>query len=350
VRRVVEDAMQEELTGLLQAEAYERTPTRRGQRNGSYPRDLVTGLGPLPLRVPRDRAGAYRSQVFDRYARAEPQVTRMLVDMFVGGVSQGQVGQVAETLLGVAPSASTVSRLAHDLQADCDAWRARALSAHYRVIYLDGVYFPIVHEDRADQTPLLVALGVDANGHKDVLGFVVAGQESRAAWQTLVDDLKRRGVQQVDLFVTDGDEGLSGVLTQAFPTAQRQRCLTHKVRNVLAHVPHRAKAEVAAALKGIFVQPTRAEAHTHLDAFGARYARVYPEAVATLQRDIADCLTFYDFPREMWKHIRTNNALEGLFSTVRRRTNKMDAFRNETSCILIVYAVIQTVRFRRIPV
>lgn len=350
VRCVLERAMQEELTFLLQADKHERTPGRTGKRNGSYLRELITGMGPLTLQVPRDREGQYQTRVFDRFARRQTEVTKLLTGMFVGGVSQSQVGHVVESLLGTAPSASTVSRTAHDLQAACDTWRKRSLQAHYRVIYLDGVYFPIQHEDQADSTPLLVALGVDPTGKKEVLGFLVAGTESTDAWQGLVDDLKQRGVQKADLFVTDGDEGLIGVLERAFPESKRQRCITHKMRNVLAKVPQRAKKEVAACLKGVFAQPSRQEAQTHLDAFCARYQTVYTEAVTTLRRDVDSCLTFYDFPREMWKHIRTTNALEGLFHTVRMRTDKIGAFRNEKSCVLIVYAVLQTVQLRRIPV
>jgi len=390
VRCVLESAMQEELTFLLQADRHERTPGRTGKRNGGYLRELITGLGPLTLQVPRDREGQYQTRVFDpsallrdrRFARRpfgkaqgpQTEVTQLLTGMFVGGVSQSQVGHVVESLLGTAPIASTVSRTAlrrgsgtaHDLQAACDTWRKRPLQAQYRVIYLDGVYFSICHEDQVDSTPLLVALGVDLTGHKEVLGFVVAGQESAPAWQGLLDDLKQRGVQKADLFVTDGavpelcrrDEGLIGVLERAFPESKRQRCITHKMRNVLAKVPQRAKKEVAACLKGVFAQPSRPEAQTHLDAFCARYQTVYPEAVTTLRRDVDSCLTFYDFPREMWslsivegwKHIRTTNALEGLFHTVRLRTDKIGAFRNEASCVLIVYAVLQTVQLRRISV
>lgn len=351
VRCVLETAMREELTVLLQAELYARTATRRGRRNGYYHRDLVTAVGPLPnVKVPRDRAGRYQTSVFERFARYQSEIIDTLTRMFFGGVSQSQVGPVMEPLLGVSPSASAVSRLAHDLEGECAAWRERPLQRHYRVIYLDGVYFPILHDEKKDETPLLVALGVDAQGRKEVLSVSVAGAETADAWQSLVDDLKRRGVEQVDLCVTDGDAGLISVLERTFPTTSRQRCLTHKERNVLAKVPPRRKKEVAAALKGIFAQPTRAEALAQVEAFRLRYEHVYPEAVACLARELADCLTFYDFPRELWRHIRTNNALEGLFHTIRQRTNKMGAFRNETSCVLMVYAVIQTIRFHRITV
>ena len=351
IRCVLESAMQAELTVLLQAAPYVRTDHRRGQRNGTYQRDLVTAVGRLPnLRVPRDRSGEYQTQVFERFARYQNEITDTLTGMFLGGVSQSRVGAVVEPLLGEAPSANTVSRLAHDLQTECDTWRQRPLQAHYRIIHLDGVYFPVMHEQKKDEIPLLVALGVDDQGGKEVLSVTVAGEESAAAWETVLEDVKRRGVQTVDLFVTDGDTGLIETLKRAFPSTRRQRCVVHKERNVLAKVPARAKKEIGAALTGLFAQPSREEALTQAEAFHARYAQDYPEAVACLERDLDDCLTFYNFPPTWWRHIRTNNCLEGLFHTIRQRTNKVGAFRNEASCLLIVCMTIQSIRFHRVTV
>ena len=351
VRVMIESVMREELTQFLQAAPYERKKGRAGYRNGSYGRDLVTSTGILmDLQVPRDRAGQFQTQVFEHFQRYEPEVSAAITAMFVAGVSQARVAEVTQPLLGAAPSASSVSRIAHDLQTACEAWRKRPLLEHYRVIVIDGVYFPIVHGPKADETPLLVALGIDSEGQKSVIGLMVAGEESTDAWQSLLDDLKQRGVKAVDLFVTDGDEGLIGVLERAFPRTPRQRCMNHKMRNVLAKVPKRDKREVAAALKGVFAQANREEARLQAQAFRARYEAAYPEAVACLERDLEACLTFYDFPKSMWRHIRTTNAIEGLFHTIRQRTNKIGAFRNENSCILIVYATIQSIHLNKVTV
>ena len=351
VRVMIESVMQEELTQFLQAAPYQRKEGRAGYRNGCYGRDLVTSAGVLTdLRVPRDRAGQFQTQVFERFQRYEPEVSAAIAAMFVAGVSQGRVAEVTRPLLGAAPSASSVSRIVHDLQTVCDAWRKRPLLEHYRVILIDGVYFPIVHGQKADETPLLVALGVDLEGQKSVIGLMIAGEESTDAWQNLFDDLKQRGVKRVDLFATDGDEGLIGVLERTFPHTPRQRCTNHKMRNVLAKVPKRDKREVAGALKGIFAQQSREEAGLQAQAFRARYETIYPEAVTCLERDMEACLTFFDFPKSMWKHIRTTNAIEGLFHTIRQRTNKVGAFRNENSCILIVYSTIQSIHLNKVAV
>lgn len=351
VRVIIEQAMREELTQLVQAEPYQRSQQRGGHRNGYYERDLVTAFGTLKdLRVPRDRAGEYQTQVFDRFERYEPEVREAITAMFVAGVSQGRVAEVTRPLLDAAPSATTVSRIAKDLQAECDEWRQRLLAAHYGVILIDGVYMPIVHGEKADETPILVAMGIDLGGQRSVLSFMPAGAESVDAWQGLIDDLKRRGVAQVDLFVTDGDDGLIGALERSFPATARQRCWVHKMRNVLAKIPRRAKKDVAAALKGIVSPDSRDAALEQAQAFRARYATIYPDAVACLERDLIACLTFYDFPKHLWRHIRTTNAIEGLFHTIRQRTSKIGAFRNENSCVLIVFATIQSIRFNRVAV
>jgi len=225
--------------------------------------------------------------------------------------------------MGIRPSPSTVSRVAHDLDRECEEWRNRPLKAHYRVIYLDGVYFPIMHEGQRDQTALLVALGVDMAGNKEVLAVRVGGEESRTSWESFLGELQKRGVNEVDLVVTDGDQGLIGAINRISPGTKRQRCLLHKYRNVLAHIPKRKKKEVGAALSGIFGCEDVAGATQQMTGFKLRYERDYPEAIKCLEEDAEACLTYYQFGKAMRKHIRTTNPLESLFSTVRRRTNSM---------------------------
>jgi putative transposase len=343
--------MREELSMFLQAQPYQRDEQRRGQRNGYYQRDLVTQAGRLEdLRVPRDRAGQFQSRVFERFDRYEPEVRTAILEMFIAGVSTRKVERVTQPLLEVAPSASTVSRIAQSLDAEWQAWRTRPLESHYLVLYLDGVYFPILHDQQVDETPVLVALGVDPTGTKEVLTMVLAGSESREGWQSLLDDLATRGVRQVDLVVTDGDAGLSAALSRTFATARRQRCVTHKMRNVFAKVGPRGKQELAPALKAIFTQPSLACAQEHLQAFRLRYEASYPEAVACLLRDIDHCLTFYTCPPIWWRYVRTTNVVEGLFHSIRLRTDSMGAFRSEASCLMLVYAALAGVQLQRFPI
>ena len=194
VQVLLEQVMREELEQCLGASWGECTPTRRGYRNGSYTRDLVTPTGRIEdLKVPRDRAGAFHTQVFERYARYEPEVAEALTDMFVSGTSTQKVGKVAEKLLGVAPSASAVSRLNQALTEQYEAWRERPLLGHYRIIYLDGIHLTVRHGTQTDATMILTALGVDLEGSREVLTFRACAQEDKDGWICLLQDLRNRG-------------------------------------------------------------------------------------------------------------------------------------------------------------
>ena len=351
VQVLLEQVMREELEQCIGASWGECTPTRRGYRNGSYTRDLVTPTGRIEdLNVPRDRAGAFHTQVFERYARYEPEVAEALTDMFVSGTSTQKVGKVAENLLGVAPSASTVSRLNQALTEQYEAWRERRLLPHYRIIYLDGIHFTVRHGTQTDATMILTALGVDLEGSREVLAFRACAEEDKDGWSCLLQDLRTRGVSEIDLIVTDGHDGLLAAVSALFPATLRQRCLVHKQRNVMNAIPKREQQEVAAELAGIFKQEKKEDALLNLAAFKAKYRLRYPEAVRSLCEDEEHLLTFYAFPPVMHRYIRGTNAIESLFSNVRQRTDQIDTFTTETSCLTIVWAVMQDIRLPKIPV
>ncbi len=351
VQVLIEQVMREELEQCIGAAWGECTPTRRGYRNGSYTRDLVTPTGHIEdLKVPRDRAGAFHTQGFERYARYEPEVAEALTDLFVSGTRTQKVGKVAEKLLGVAPSASTVSRLNQALTEQYEAWRERPSLAHYRIIYLDGIHFTVRHGSQTDATMILTALGVDLEGCREVLALRACAQEDKDGWSCLLQDLRSRGVAEIDLLVTDGHDGLLAAVSALFPATLRQRCLVHKQRNVMNAIPKREDQEVVADLTGIWKQETKEEALLNLAAFKAKYQKRYPEAVRSLCEDEEHLLTFYAFPAVMHRYIRSTNAIESLFSNVRQRTDQIDAFTTETSCLTIVWAVMQDIRLPKIPV
>ncbi len=351
VQVLIKQVMREELEQCIGASWGECTPTRRGYRNGSYTRDLVTPTGRIEdLKVPRDRAGAFHTQVFERYARYEPEVAEALTDMFVSGTSTQKVGKVAEKLLGVAPSASAVSRLNHALTEQYQAWRERRLLAHYRIIYLDGIHFTVRHGTQTDATMILTALGVDLEGSREVLALRACTEEDKDGWSCLLQDLRTRGVSEVDLIVTDGHDGLLAAVSALFSATPRQRCLVHKQRNVMNAIPKREQQEVAAELAGIWKQEKKEDALLNLAAFKAKYQKRYPQAIRSLCEDEEHLLTFYAFPPVMHRYIRSTNAIESLFSNVRQRTDPIDAFTTETSCLTIVWAVMQDIRLPKIPV
>jgi putative transposase len=351
VRVVLETVMCEELDQFIGAVQGERNPKRKGYRNGTYTRDLVTSTGRLQdIHVPRDREGHFHTQAFERYCRYEPHIAEGLTQMFVAGTSTHKVGEVAQTLLGVAPSASTISRLNQNLSHQFEAWRQRALQEHWRIVYLDGVHFSIRHGDKADSTIILTALGVDLAGDKEVLALRACAEEDKDGWACLLQDLRSRGAIHIDLIVTDGHEGLLAAVSELFAATPRQRCLVHKQRNVLNAIPRRERGDVQAELVGIWSQPSKQEALTYLTAFKAKYAVRYPEALRSLAEDEVHLLTFYEFPATMHRHIQTTNAIESLFSNVRQRTDQIDVFTTETSCLTIVWATIQDIRLHKIAV
>ena len=351
VRIVIETVMREELDQFIGASWGECSPKRKGYRNGSYTRDLVTSTGRLEdIHVPRDREGQFHTQTFERYSRYEPHIAEGLTQMFVAGTSTHKVGEVAQTLMGVAPSASTISRLNQTLTQQFEAWRERSLQAHWRIVYLDGIHFSIRHGDKADSTIILTALGVDLAGNKEVLALRACAEEDKDGWACLLQDLRRRGATHIDLIVTDGHDGLLAAVSELFSATPRQRCLVHKQRNVLNAIPRRERGDVQAELVGIWEQPSKQEALTQLAAFKAKYTQRYPEAVRSLVEDEEHLLTFYQFPQAMHRHIQTTNAIESLFSNVRQRTDQIDVFTTETSCLTIVWATIQDIRLHKITV
>ncbi len=351
VRTVLELVMREELDAFIGAAWGECSPKRKGYRNGTYTRDLATATGRIEeIKVPRDREGQYHTQAFERYSRYEPHIAEGLTQMFVAGVSTHKVGEVAETLMGVAPSASTISRLNQGLTQQYETWRQRPLQTHWRVLYLDGVHFSIRHGEKADATIILTALGVDLEGNKEVLALRACAEEDKDGWACLLQDLRSRGATHIDLIVSDGHDGLLAAVTQLFAATPRQRCLVHKQRNVLNAIPRRERADIQAELVGIWQQPSKLEALTQLAAFKAKYTQRYPEAVRSLAEDENHLLTFYAFPAAMHRHIQTTNAIESLFSNVRQRTDQIDVFTTETSCLTIVWATIQDIRLHKIAV
>jgi transposase-like protein len=350
VRVALISVLEEEVTAFIGAKPYERSEQRRDQRNGHYTRNLETTVGAITdLPVPRTRAG-YQTQLFERYHRRRDELDSAIGEMFVKGVSTAKVGQVIETLTGSHPSASTVSRVFHTLETEYEQWKQRKLSERYAYAFADGTYFTVIYNGEGCKMPILAVVGIAETGEREVLGFCVGDRENQRAWEDLLEDLKQRGVQEIGLFVSDGNQATLNAIATKFNRAKRQRCVLHKMENVLSYVPAKQHEQVRPELKAIFYQNDREAADQAVAAFVEKYRSVYPTAVACLQRDLEACLTFYSFPKEHWKTIRTNNVIERLFEEVKRRSHQMAAaFRNENSCVLLFYAVIRSLKFHKLP-
>ncbi len=341
--------LEEEIEGYIGAARYARTATRRDQRNGYYPRDLVTTVGKLEnLPVPRSRSG-FRSQVFERYQRRQQELDTAIAEMFVFGASMARVGQVVETLTETRPSPSTVSRVFHTLEAEFEAWKTRPLAPHYVYAFADGTYFTVIYDGEGQKMPILAVIAIGDQGEREVLAFTTGERENQAAWEDLLEQLKQRGVQGVDLWITDGGQAMLNAVKLKFSSSRRQRCAKHKMDNVLGYIPEKQRKQVEPELTAIFYQANRAQADQAAIAFCEKFRPTYPAAVECLERDLDACLTFYAFPEGHWRTIRTNNVVERLLNEVKRRSHKMTAaFRNEGSCLLLFFAVIRTLKFRKV--
>ncbi len=351
IRHTLITVLEEEVETFIQAALYQRTPDRKDYRNGHYERNLVTTMGAIEdLPVPRTRSG-FHTELFERYQRRQAELDESICEMFVGGVSTVGVGEIIETLTDTHPSPSTVSRVFHSLEDEFAGWKKRELKAHYLYVFADGTYFSVIYDENGCKMPILAVIGIDEDGKREVLAFSVGERENQKAWEDLLDDLKERGVQTVDLWVTDGNKAMLNAIELKFPASQRQRCIKHKMDNVLGYIPEKQQELVRPELKAIFYQTNREKADQEVAAFIAKYEKVYPTAVECLKRDLDACLTFYHFPQKHRKYIRTTNIIERLFGEVKKRSHKMAAaFRNENSCLLMFYAVIRSVKLRKITV
>lgn len=349
VHYVLATVLEEEVEAFVGASRYQRSDQRRDQRNGSYTRDLVTGVGQIQdIAVPRTRRG-FRTQLFERYKRRQAQLDEAMCDMFVGGVSTARVGEVMEGLTGTQPSPSTVSRVFHTLEGEFAAWKTRPLAADYAYAFADGSYFNVIYAGQEHNMPILAVIGINLAGERQVLAFSVGDRENQSAWEELLEDLKRRGVQRIGLWITDGNQATINAIETKFSDSQRQRCVKHKMDNVLGYIPKGQHDQVEPELKAIFYQDSREQADQEVAAFCEKFQTLYPSAVDCLKRDLEACLTFYAFPKAHWKTIRTTNVIERLFGEVKKRSHKMAAaFRNENSCLLMFYAVVRSLKFRKI--
>jgi putative transposase len=349
VRLTLVTILEAEVSALIGALPYERTSERRDYRNGHYTRDLDTTVGLLEdLPVPRTRNG-HQTQVFEKYKRRRAELDNAIGDMFIGGVSTRKAGEVVESLTGSKPSPSTVSRVFHTLEGEFEAWKTRPLEERYEYAFADGTYFTVIYDGEGHKMPILAVVGITTTGQREILGFTIGDRENQQAWEDLFDDLKARGVKEVGLWITDGNQAMINALEAKFPDNPRQRCVKHKMDNVLSYVPKKQRDPVRAELRAIFYQKDREAAEQEIAAFCQKFEPIYPTAVACLNRDLDACLTFYAFPKVHWKTIRTTNVIERLYNEVKRRTKKMAAaFRNENSCLLMFYAVVRSMKFRRI--
>jgi putative transposase len=333
VKAVLEEVLQEEMTQHLQASYRELTPTRRGERNGHYQRNLLTPAGKIErLEVPRDREGEFVTELFERYKRMTGDVEEAVLEMYLSGISVRKIAGVTDALSKVRVGKDAVSRIAARLEEQQKEWRGRSLEEKsYPYLYLDATYLKVRWGARVTSMALLACVGVDEEGFREVLAVEVAGSEKGVAYASLLRGLLDRGLRGVRLVVSDHHEGIKAAVAGELPGAEWQRCVVHFQRNVLAHVPASAMTEVAEDLKAIFKVRRQKTARALAEEFVELYEKRFPKAVSVFEAGIEDALTYLGYPGSHHARIRTTNMLERVFEEVKRRTKVVGVFPNETS-------------------
>ena len=337
VKAVLEEVLEEEMTQHLQAGYRELTPTRRGERNGYYQRNLLTPAGRIErLTVPGDRESEFVTEVFERYKRMTGDVEEAVLEMYLCGISVRKIAGVTDALSKVRIGKDAVSRIASRLEEQQKEWRERSLEEKaYPYLYLDATYLKVRWGARVTSTALLVCVGVEEEGFREVLAVEVAGSEKGAAYASLLRGLIDRGLSGVRLVISDDHEGIKKAVSGELPGAEWQRCVVHFERNVLAHVPASSMAEVVQDLKAIFKVRRKKTAEALAEEFAELYEKGYPKAVAVFEAGIEDALTYLSFPGSHHAKLRTTNMLERLFKEVKRRTRVVGVFPNETSALTL---------------
>ena len=342
IETVVQATLEREFAQFLGAGAYERSPERRGVRNGTRPRALVTRVGRLELQVPRDRASLFQPSVFARYQRHEQALVATLAECYLQGVSTRKVRAVVETLCGEAVSASLVSAATKRLDATLAAWRARRLDAQAMpYLIVDAHYERIRREGQVLSTAVLWVVGVRADGYREYLGCWTGGGESAETWSAVFRDLTKRGLSGVQYVVSDEHAGLKAALQRHCPDAVHQRCQVHYLRNALSKVTTPARQqELLAGLRDVWAAPTRAEAEARGAKLAAAVRAALPAVAEWLETTLPETLGFYALPEaEARRRLRTTNALEREHEEVRRRTRVIRIFPNEASFLRLASAL-----------
>jgi putative transposase len=322
---------------------YSRGEKRKDYRNGYYERDFVTRFGTLRLRIARSRKKGFLPEVLQKFQRRAEEVSLLIREAFLRGISTRQVGRVVATLTGEVVSAQTVSRLTRDLDALVHQFHQARLEDDWAYLFLDGVSLRVRRPSGRKRVQMLVAYGVKKDGRRQLLAFLRSQGESQADWEALLNDLYRRGLQgkNLHLIVTDGCSGLAAAIQTVYPRVAHQRCWVHKMRNILEKVRRRDHDAVKADAQAIYLADSRGQAVAAFRNFRARWRRDYTSLVKQLERDLPELLSFFALPRHLWRKLRTTNIIERCFVEVRRRTRPMVCFVNVKSLDRIIYSIFQ---------
>ena len=344
---LVRQSVEETLNGMLDAEAdrlcnakrYERSPDRQDTRAGHYNRKLHTKAGEVELQVPKLRSLPFETEIIKRYQRRESSVEEALIEMYLAGVSVRRVEDITEALWGTRVSPSVVSDLNQKIYGKIDAWRSAKIEGSHPYVFLDGIWLKRSWGGEMKNVSVLVAIGVNEAGYREILGVVEGSKEDEASWVEFLRWLKSRGLRGVRLAVSDKCLGLVAALGDVFPEADWQRCVVHWYRNVFKDVPRQQLGKVATMLKAIHAQEDRDAAVEKAESVVAKLQSMkLRKAAETVRTGYGETLTYMKYPPKHWRSLRTNNPLERIMREIRRRTRVVGSFPDGRSALMLVAA------------
>ena len=347
IKELVRGSVEETLNELLEKEAeqltraarYERSEARQGYRSGHYDRNLTTTSGDVTLHMPRLKGVTFETAIIERYRRRESSVEEALIEMYLAGVSVRRVEDITEALWGSKVSPATISELNKKAYVHIEEWRNRPLQGNYPYIYVDGIYLRRNWGGEYENVAILVAIAVNEDGYREVLGAAEGMKEDKDSWKNFFQWLRGRGLEGVKLIVGDKCLGMLEAVGEVFPDARYQRCVVHFYRNVFSIVPKSKVKLVAKMLKAIHAQESREAAREKVKAVVAKLKELkLKEAARKVEEGVEETLTYFGFPSEHWSRIRTNNAIERLNREIRRRTRVVGCFPDGNSALMLVCA------------
>jgi putative transposase len=339
VRAALQEVLEAEMTEAVGAAKGERTPSRVGYRSGYYGRTLITRVGKLELRVPQDRDGRFSTELFERYQRSERALVAALAEMYVQGVSTRKVKAITEELCGHGFSASSISAINKKLDESLAQFACRRLSDAFPYLILDARYERVREAGVIASQAVLIAIGIDWDGRRQVLGIELANRESRSSWRDFLLGLRERGLHGVEFVVADDHAGLKAAIREVLPEAVYQRCYVHFLRNALDYVPRKVDDDCLQELRWLYDRRDLAEARADLAAWIGKWQAKYSRLVAWVEENIEETLTFYRLPRQHHKHLKSTNMLERLNEEIKRRTHVVRIFPNAESCLRLIRAL-----------
>ena len=343
IRAIVEATVQQilecEMEETLQARRSERSEERLGHRSGYYDRSFITRVGKLELRIPQDRKGMFRTELFERYQRSEKALFAALSEMYIQGVSTRKVKAITEELCGHSFSASSISEVTKKLDGQLEAFAKRRLDEAYPYVMVDARYERIREHGTIQNRAVLIAIGINNEGRRCILGVELADRESRTSWTRFFVGLRERGLHGVEFIVSDDHAGLKAAIREVMTEAAWQRCYVHFLRNALDYLPRRGDHDCLHELRWIYGRRDVGEARRDLAAWLSKWQAKYSKLCNWVEENIEETLTFYRLPTEHHKHLKSTNMIERLNEEIKRRTHVVRIFPNDASCLRLVRAL-----------